>query len=62
MLRSTSTISRGCSRTTNRLAEAESLYRRALAILEKGLGPDHPNTILVRNNLAGLKAALGKGG
>ena len=35
--------------------------RRALAIFEKSLGPDHPNTVIVRNNLAGLEAALGKG-
>ncbi|MEI7825928.1 MAG: tetratricopeptide repeat protein [Chlorobiaceae bacterium] len=25
--------------------KAESLYRRAVAILEKSLGPDHPNTL-----------------
>lgn len=29
-------------RATKRLGEAEPLYRRALAILEKSLGPDHP--------------------
>jgi hypothetical protein len=34
-----------------RLAEAEPLYRRSLAIYEKALGPEHPNTALVRNNL-----------
>ena len=28
---------------TNRLADAEPLYRRALAIYEKSFGPDHPN-------------------
>ena len=28
---------------TNRLAEAEPLYRRALAIDEKSFGPEHPN-------------------
>jgi hypothetical protein len=38
------------------------MMRRALAILEKSLGPDHPNTVIVRNNLAALKAALGNGG
>jgi hypothetical protein len=27
---------------TNRLSEAEPLYRRALAIGEKSSGPDHP--------------------
>ena len=29
-------------RATNRLAEAEPLYRRALAIDEKSYGPEHP--------------------
>ena len=28
---------------TNRLSEAEPLYRRALAIDEASFGPDHPN-------------------
>ena len=36
--------------------------RRALAIFEKSLGPDHPNTVTVRNNLAALEAALAEGG
>ena len=36
--------------------------RRALAIFEKSLGPDHPSTVTARENLAALKAALGKGG
>ena len=35
-------------------AEAEPLLRRALAITEKALGPDHPNTATSLNNLAGL--------
>ena len=30
--------------------EAEPLFRRALNIAEKSLGPDHPSTILYRNN------------
>ena len=46
---------------TNRLAEAEPLIRRALAIFEASLGADHPSTGIVRNNLAPLGAALGKG-
>ena len=29
-------------------------YERALAIVEKVLGPDHPHTQTVRNNLASL--------
>jgi tetratricopeptide (TPR) repeat protein len=47
---------------TDRLSEAEPLMRRALAIFEIGLGPDHPSTVTVRNNLAGLQAALAQGG
>ena len=38
---------------TNRLAEAEPLMRRALAIDEKSFGPDHPNVAIGLNNLAG---------
>jgi hypothetical protein len=34
-----------------RYADAEPLYQRALAIREKALGPDHPNTALVVGNL-----------
>jgi tetratricopeptide (TPR) repeat protein len=32
-------------------AEAEPLYRRAIAICEKTLGPEHPNTKTARENL-----------
>ena len=39
---------------TNRLAEAEPLMRRALAIDEKSFGPDHPNVATRLNNLAQL--------
>ena len=35
-----------------RYAEAEPLYLRSLAILEKALGPDHPSVALSLNNLA----------
>jgi len=35
-------------------AGAEPLYRRALAIAEKTLGPNHPNTATALDNLAGL--------
>ena len=45
---------------TNRLAEAEPLMRRALAIFETSLGPDHPNTVIARNNLAALRPLLRK--
>ena len=41
-------------------AEAEPLFRRALAIREKALGPDHPNTALSLNNLAELYRAQGQ--
>jgi tetratricopeptide (TPR) repeat protein len=34
--------------------EAEPLYRRALAIDEKSLGPEHPAVSIRLNNLAGL--------
>jgi tetratricopeptide (TPR) repeat protein len=36
------------------LAAAEPLFRSALAIAEKTLGPDHPDTAGSMNNLAGL--------
>jgi tetratricopeptide (TPR) repeat protein len=39
---------------TNRLAEAEPLYRRALAILERALGRDHPDVASALNCLASL--------
>jgi tetratricopeptide (TPR) repeat protein len=38
----------------NRLAETEPLIRRALAIWEKSLGPDHPQVATGLNNLAQL--------
>jgi len=41
-------------KATNRLDEAEPLMRRALAIDEKSLGPDHPNVATRLNNLAQL--------
>ena len=42
-------------RATNRLSEAEPLYRRALAICQKSLGPDYPLTVTVRTNLSALR-------
>ena len=44
----------GLLQATNRLAEAEPLYRRALAIDEKSFGPEHPNVATALNNLAEL--------
>ena len=42
---------------TNRLSEAEPLFRRALAIDEKSYGPGHPNVATALNNLARLLEA-----
>ena len=41
-------------RLTNRFAEAEPLYRSALNIQEKSLGPDHPDVAKTLNDLAVL--------
>lgn len=43
-----------------RYVDAETLYRRSLAILEKALGPDHPNVGMSLNNLAALYKAQGR--
>ena len=40
-------------------AEARPYYERALAISEQGLGPEHPDTALILNNLGGLLQAQG---
>jgi tetratricopeptide (TPR) repeat protein len=45
---------------TNRLAEAEPLLRRALAIDEKSYGPEHPDVATDLNNLAGLLQATNR--
>ena len=45
---------------TNRLAEAEPLYRRALAIDESSYGPGHPSVAIRLNNLAGLLEATNR--
>ena len=37
-----------------RYADAEPLFKRALAIQEKVLGPDHPDVAVSLNNLANL--------
>jgi tetratricopeptide (TPR) repeat protein len=39
---------------TNRMAEAEPLFRRALAITERSYGPKHPDVAIGLNNLATL--------
>ncbi len=43
-----------------RYEKAEQLYARALAIVEKAEGPDHPQTAMILNNLAGANLYLGK--
>jgi hypothetical protein len=40
------------------LDEAEPMYRRALEVFEKSLGPDHPKTQTVRTNLELLRRDL----
>jgi tetratricopeptide (TPR) repeat protein len=41
-------------------SEAEPLYKRAIAIGEKTLGPEHPNLAIRLNNLANLYSDQGK--
>ena len=43
-----------------KLAEAERMYLRALAGMEKALGPDHTSTLETVNNLGNLYRAQGK--
>lgn len=45
---------------TGRHAEAEPLYERALAILDRTLPPDHPRQALYRENYATLLDRLGR--
>ena len=47
-------------KATNRLAEAEPLMRRALAIDEKSFGPEHPDVARDLNNLAQLLQATNR--
>ncbi len=47
-------------RAQGRYAEAEPLFKRALAINEKALGPEHPRVATSLNNLANLYRAQGK--
>ena len=42
-----------------KLAEAEPILCRALAIFEKALGPDHPNVATSCNDLSNLKQVRG---
>jgi hypothetical protein len=45
---------------TNRLAEAEPLMRRALAIFVGSLGLDHPSAITAQRNLTLLLSAMNR--
>jgi tetratricopeptide (TPR) repeat protein len=47
-------------KATNRLSEAEPLYRRALAIDEASYGSEHPNVAIRLNNLASLLYATNR--
>jgi len=47
-------------RSQGRYAEAEPLYKRAFAIWEKTLGPEHPYTAQSLDNLAELHLAQGQ--
>src|ERR1700674_2601472 len=47
-------------RTQGRVAEVEPLYRRALGIREKVLGPDHPDAATALNGLAELYETEGR--
>ena len=47
-------------RTQGKHAAAEPLYKRALAINEKALDPDHPDLATTLDNLAELYRAQGK--
>jgi tetratricopeptide (TPR) repeat protein len=48
-----------CLRMTGAYTEARPLYERALAITEKVLGEDHPDTASTLNNLAALLSDQG---
>ncbi len=47
-------------RATNRMADAEPLYRRALVIHEQSYGPEEPGVAAHLNNLALLLKATGR--
>ena len=47
-------------KTQGHYVQAEPLYKRALAINEKALGPDHPSTGTSLNNLAQLYSNQGR--
>ena len=50
----------GLYRAQGKYAEAEPLYRRALAIDEKALGPEHPDVARTLGNYADLLREIGR--
>ena len=48
------------SPSEGKYAEAEAEYRAVLKLREKVLGPEHPDTLASRNNLAGALYGEGK--
>ena len=50
----------GLYQATNRLAKAEPMYKRALAIDEASFGKDHPDVARDLNNLARLYQAMNR--
>ncbi len=48
------------TRPQGRHAEAEPLHKRALAIREKALGPDHPDVATILENYAVLLRVTGR--
>ncbi len=51
----------GLYRAQGKYAEAEPLYKRALAIGEKTLGPEHPHVAMTLENYAALLRETGRG-
>ena len=49
-------------RAQGKYAEAEPLFKRALAILDRALGPKHPDVALVLKNYAALLRKTGHSG
>ncbi len=47
-------------KTQGRYADAEPLYKRALAITEKTLGPEHPHVSMALENYAALLRKTGR--
>ena len=44
----------------DKYAEAEAEFRRLLSLRENVLGPEHPDTLMTRSNLANVLAKQGK--